>query len=103
MTNAFRLERDHQHAGIVLAESVGCFCLRTNAPKATYSTPGLPDVLIFLPRGKGILLWEVKRVGGKSSDRQILVAAKAALAGIPLVTGTEEDLQRALELAGLIA
>ena len=102
MSDAFLRETDHQHAGIALAEACGCFCLRTNGPRMTYSTAGLPDVLIFLPRGKGILLWEVKRPGGKSSDRQTLVAAKATLSGIPYVTGTEEDLRSALELAGVL-
>lgn len=102
MPESLLKEIDHQKAGIALAEACGCFCLRTNSPKVTYATPGTPDVFLFLPRGKGILLWECKGPKGKSSDAQIRVAAAAAVSGIPHVTGGVEELRAALELAGLL-
>lgn len=102
MSDAFMRETDIQRECTVLLQSVGAYVLRTNQPRASFVSAGLPDLICFLPRRKGILLVECKKRGAKQSDIQILVGAKAAQAGVPLVVGGPEEVRTALEIVGLI-
>ena len=97
------LERDVQREGMLLLQSLGAFCLRTNQHRQSRVSPGLPDVIALLPRRKGVLFWEAKGPKGKQSDAQILVEARCAQAGVGYVCGGLQELRAALELAGLLA
>ncbi len=102
MTDLLR-EVDVQKQGTELLQSLGAFVLRTNQPRQSRVSPGLPDVIALLPRRKGVLFWEAKGPKGKQSDAQILVEARCAQAGVGYVCGGLAELESALRLAGLLA
>ena len=99
---AFQRETDEQKLGTELLERIGCFVFRTNQPRASRVTPGLPDVIALLPRRLGVLLWEAKSATGRQSDAQILVESRCRDSAVPYVCGTVADLTVALEGLGLV-
>ena len=96
------LEKDVQREGMLLLQSLGAFVLRTNQPRQSRVSPGLPDVIALLPRRKGVLFWEAKGPKGKQSDAQILVQARCAQADVPYVVGGLDELTFALQHLGLL-
>ena len=96
------LERDVQRQIKDLLEAVGGFVLRTNQNRASRVSPGLPDIICLLPRGKGVLFVEAKSAKGKQSDSQILVERKCAEANVAYVCGGVSEVRAALALAGLV-
>ena len=101
MTDLLR-EVDVQKQGTELLQSLGAFCLRTNQPRASRVSPGLPDVIALLPRRLGVIFWETKRPGGRQSDAQILVEARCQQAGVPYVCGDLQALRAFLVERGLL-
>ena len=95
-------ETDVQRRIKVLLESVGGFVLRTNQNRASRVSPGLPDIICLLPRGKGCLFVEAKSRHGKQSDSQILVERKCVEAKVAYVCGGEDEVRHALQIAGLL-
>ena len=81
-------ERAIQRQVIRLLRGVGCgvYVIGTTRPRGDYQgtcqTPGLSDLLVFLPRGLGVLFAEVKAPGGRMRREQALfrMACEACLA-----------------------
>jgi hypothetical protein len=109
------LEKAEQANGVALLYKVGCprvYVLGTHRRKAesdhgTHQTPGISDVIAFLPRVLGVLFWEVKARGGKSSDEQaelaeLVRACTAAGLGVHYCLGTYDDLIAWLMSVGLL-
>jgi hypothetical protein len=71
-------ERAEQASGVQLLRAVGArvWVLGTTRPKGDYpgtrQTPGICDVVAVLPRGMGVLFWEVKAVGGRFRPDQLV-------------------------------
>lgn len=69
-------ERHEQRAIVQLLSTVGCrvFVLGTTRPRGdfhgTCQSPGLCDLLAFLPNGGGLLAIEVKAPGGRLRPEQ---------------------------------
>ena len=69
-------ERAEQRAIVQLLSTVGCrvFVLGTTRPRGdfhgTCQSPGLCDLLAFLPNGGGVLFVEVKAKGGRLRPEQ---------------------------------
>lgn len=81
-------ERAIQSRIVALLRSVGCavWVLGTTRRRGDYQgtmqTPGLPDVLAFLPRSQGVLFVEAKAPGGRLRPAQ----ADFRACCLPLVT-----------------
>jgi hypothetical protein len=71
------LEKTEQGSGCQLLLTLGAavYVLGTRRPKgedqSTRQTPGISDVIAFLPRATGVVFWEVKAVGGRMSPEQV--------------------------------
>ena len=102
MTDLGLRETDVQRQVTELLQSVGAFVLRTNQPRASRVSPGLPDIICLLPRRLGVLFVECKSKTGKQNDAQILVEARAAHAGVPYVLGGIEEVREWLTTAGIL-
>ncbi len=99
----FYTERDIQADVIALYETVGGYVSVTSVGKRSVIRPaGFPDLVVLLPRGKGTLYHEVKTVGGRQSEGQVLFAARARDAGEPYVLGGVSEAREALEGLGLL-
>lgn len=92
-----QLEGAQQAQGVALLRSLGgaVYVLGTRRPRGdhqgTCQTPGVADVLCFLPhRGSGVrtfMCWEVKASGGRLRPEQIAFQAHCFEAGVAHVTG----------------
>ena len=79
--------------------------------KGTGQTPGIPDLLVFLPkRGSGLFgghphqLWiEVKAVRGRLSEEQKAFRDWCALAGIPHLVGDLDTVRAYLQAHGYLS
>ena len=90
-------EKSVQAQGVALLRSLGgaVFVLGTRRPSGDYQgtrqTPGLPDVLAFVPhRGSGartFVAWECKVPGGRVRPEQREFAGLCFEAGVAHVTG----------------
>lgn len=85
-----------------LFRSVGAFVYSTSQNRPSRVAVGLPDLIVLLPRGLGVVFFETKAPKGKQSDSQVLFEARCAQSGTPYVCGGLEEARAALELAGLI-
>lgn len=76
-------EKVEQQHVVGLLRSLGCTVWVTGVRRragdyqGTMMTPGLPDVLAFLPRGLGLLFVEVKAARGRMSAEQANFRASA--------------------------
>jgi len=107
------LEKTEQGAGCQLLLTIGAavYVLGTRRPKgedqSTRQTPGISDVITFLPRTKGVLFWEAKAAGGRMSPEQaafrtiVTLCARAGL-GIHHVLGGCNALTDTLSTLGLL-
>lgn len=99
------LEKTEQANSVKTLYSVGCprvYVLGTRRKKTdtdhgTHQTPGISDIIAFLPRALGVLFHEVKAKGGRMSDPQIelrdlVELCTAAGLGIYHCVGTYDDL-----------
>lgn len=93
-----RLEKHEQADGVQLLRTLGAavYVLGTVRAKGdhpgTRQTPGLPDVMAFLPPrglmyGAEFLCWEVKRAGGRLRPEQVEFQAHCRAAGVAHVVG----------------
>ena len=108
------LEKTEQANGVRLLYAIGCprvYVLGTRRAKGDYQgtrqTPGISDVICFLPRVLGVLFWEVKAKGGKPSEAQaelaeLVTACQTAGLGIHYCVGTYDDLIAWLTAFGLL-
>lgn len=93
-------ERAIQAAGVKLLRSLGAavYVLGTTRPKGDYhgtmQTPGLPDVLAFLPMQgvRRLLVWEAKAPKGRLRPAQAQFAQYCHDADIGHVVGTHDAL-----------
>lgn len=82
--------------------AIGAFVVWTSQYRASRVTPGLPDLLILLPRGKGIVLQEVKRPGGRQSAAQKAFQDRCADAGVRYVLGGVDAAWHVIEELGFV-
>lgn len=110
-------EKQEQAAGVKLLRllraevyTLGTVRARGDHP-GTRQTPGLPDVLCFLPapprwgadpQERRLVVWEVKCVGGRVSPEQRRFAEVVRDARIDYVLGTAAELARWLAAEGYI-
>jgi hypothetical protein len=90
-------ESAEQEQGIALLRSLGATVYRLGVRRrkgdhpGTMMTPGLPDVLAFIPHrasaGRTFLAWECKAPGGRVRPEQAEFAARCFEAGVAHVTG----------------
>jgi hypothetical protein len=113
-----RLEKHEQAAIVRLLRSVGAtvYTLGTTRPRTdshhgTRQTPGLPDLLAFIPTGRdgyprALVAVEVKRAGGdahkKRSPEQREFAALCADADVAYICGTIDAVLALLQARGLV-
>lgn len=83
-------EKETQHAVRRLLASVGARVWDTSQPFRAKITPGLPDLLAFVP-GRGLVFIECKRPGGKQSPAQREFQAECEAAGVPYVLGGVDE------------
>lgn len=107
------LEKHEQAAGVGLLAWLGAkpYALGTARRKGDYQgtnqTPGISDVIAFLPRTKGVLFWEVKSQRGMPSVEQLelqalALACEAAGLGVFHCLGTFDALIAKLIAIGLL-
>lgn len=92
-----RLEKFEQQDGVKLLRSLGAvvYTIGTVRPRGdhpgTAMSPGLPDVICFLPRrgtaGRTLVVWEVKAPGGRLRPEQREFASLCFDAGVSHCTG----------------
>ncbi len=90
-------EKAQQEQGIALLRSLGATVYRLGVSRragdwqGTMQTPGLPDVMAFLPhRGSPVrtfVCWEVKAPGGRLRPEQLEFQARCFDAGVAHVAG----------------
>lgn len=83
--------------------AIGAFVVWTSQYRASRVTPGLPDLIILLPRGKGVVLHEVKRPGGRQSAAQKMFQERCHDAGVRYVLGGSDQAWHVLEELGLVS
>jgi hypothetical protein len=105
---AARLEKTEQAQTVQLLTAIGAavYTIGTRRPRgtrcpscgtfvaesqSTRQTPGIPDVLAFLPRPPiGVVFIEQKRSGGRLSPAQEAFRARCAVAGLAHLVGTRD-------------
>jgi hypothetical protein len=105
-------ERVEQAHGVKLLRSLGAqvWVLGTTRPKGdfhgTCQTPGISDCVVALPRGLGMLFWEVKSAKGRlrPEQEQFRLACMACEAPnqVHYVTGDANALIEWLMMLGLL-
>ena len=107
------LEKTEQSSGCRLLLTLGAalYVLGTRRPKGEYQgtrqTPGISDVIAFLPRTKGVVFWEAKASDGRLRPEQwafrtiVLLCERAGL-GIYHVVGGYDALIAFLVRLGLL-
>jgi hypothetical protein len=107
------LEKTEQASGCKLLLTLGAavYELGTKRPKGDYQgtrqTPGISDVIAFLPRTMGVIFWEAKAAGGRMRPEQwafraiVLMCERAGLR-IYHVLGGYDALIAALIRLGLL-
>ena len=88
---------------VALFKSVGAYVHPTSQYRKSRIPPGLPDLIILLPRKKGIVLFEVKTGDGRMSEKQLEFAYRCEDAGVPYCVGGVEIAILVLRGAGLLA
>ena len=88
-----------------LYESVGGKVYNTSGQRMFGNTPGLPDLIVFVPlKGRRIVLWhEAKAAKGKANEAQLMFRALADEAHTVHVTGGLEEARIALVTLGVLA
>jgi hypothetical protein len=115
-----RLEKDEQHDTVRLLQMIGArvYVLGTRRPRGTRcpscgtfvaahpgtcQTPGLPDLVAFLPRPPlNAVFIEQKRGGGRLSPDQEAFRQCCRSAGVAHLVGTRDDIVAALTHAGYL-
>ena len=82
--------------------ALGAFIAWTSQYRPSMVTPGLPDMIVLLPRGKGVLFHEVKRPGGRQSPAQKAFQESCETAGVRYVLGGADAAWHALEELGMV-
>jgi hypothetical protein len=96
-------ERDVQRQVVRLYESFRCIVYSTANPRRTFSTPGIPDLLVFSPVASRFWLHEVKAERGRVSDEQRAFEELCGSCGVGHVLGGVEEAKRHLQAIGLMA
>ena len=86
-----------------MLEAMGCACYVFSESRATRITPGIPDVLFFLPNGRGMAWWEAKTIDGVVSEAQFGFEEHCLRCGQPYVRGGLPELTAFLRGLGIIA
>lgn len=82
--------------------AIGAFVVWTSQYRASRVTPGLPDLIVLLPFGKGVLFHEVKAPGGRQSPAQKIFQQRCEMGGVRYVLGGADDAWHVLEETGVI-
>lgn len=83
-------------------EKAGCFVAVFSQGRKTRQTPGIPDLLIFVP-GRFLPWWhETKAPGGKQSPAQVTWQARCETVGMSYVLGGLPEALAHLKLVGLM-
>ncbi len=107
-----RLEKHEQADGVQLLRTLGAavYVLGTVRPRGdhpgTCMTPGLCDVMAFLPMGVGerqFLCWEVKSATGRLRPEQAAFREHCVSAGVDYVVGDLNALMKWLVSAGYLS
>jgi len=88
---------------VALFKSVGAYVHPTSQYRKSRIPPGLPDLIILLPRGKGVVFFEVKALFGKMSEEQLAFMGACEMAEEPYWCGGVEEARLCLRMAGLLA
>ena len=103
MTEFPPLERDVKADCIALWEAAGCKVWDTSSRRESPIRPaGFADLVVFMPRGGGVVFHEVKRPKGKQSDGQILFQATCLASNVVCIVGGLDEARAALTLAGIL-
>ena len=87
-----------------LYRTAACEVVRFSQPRATFQTPGIPDIRVYCVRKRCSWWHEVKRPkGGKQSDEQKLFQAMAERCGETYILGGWEEAYAYLRQLGVIA
>lgn len=106
------LERDVQRAVVQLFEACGGIVYSTSQgyrhePGGTRCTPGLPDLVVFIPRRKVCVFWETKRgkwaPRSKRTNEQIAFGNYCAACNQAYGFGGVEEAKTLLRGMGMVA
>lgn len=89
-------EKAVQHQVRRLLEAHGAAIYDTSQPFAAKITPGVPDLIAFLPRC-GLVFVEVKAPGGRATPAQLEFRERCLAAGVHHVLGGVEAVRTFLE------
>lgn len=95
-------EREIQRRVVALFRSAGCYVAVTSQNRTSRVSRGLPDLIVLLPRGKGIVLFECKGLGGKLSKDQLEFANAAHYARVEFQWGGVGEAEELLVNKGLL-
>ena len=96
-------EKQTQAAVKRLYRDIGAVCYDTSQPFRAKITPGVPDLLVFLPRKQEFWMHEVKSPTGKQSPAQHLFESACILSAIPYVCGGVDAALAHLKAIGVVA
>lgn len=99
------LEKSVQVRVIAVYEAVGCDVAVTSPGRkgGTWQTPGIPDLYVFPPVGRGLPFWhETKRPTGRQSAAQVKWQALCEARGVGCVVGGVEQALAYLRRLGLV-
>lgn len=103
MTAAPASERAVQQAVAALYRGVGAVVASTSQPRASRVTAGLPDLIVLLPRGRGVVFHEVKAAGGRQRAAQAEFQTACRMADVPYVLGGVAEARAVLVDIGLLS
>lgn len=91
------LEKEEQWECMKIYRAFGCIVYSTSQSRAAKVSPGIPDLLVFLPRAHQFWYHEVKRqVGGEQSPAQREFQEYCADCGIAYILGDRSVAQQQL-------
>ena len=89
-----QLERDELRRVRKTFELAGAFVYRTSQhrkPMHSAPEPGIPDLIVLMPAGRGAVFFEGKVAGNRLRPDQELFERRATRAGVPYVVGGNDE------------
>lgn len=98
----WQTERTIQRAVVKLFRSVGCEVAVLSQVRPSRVARGLPDLYVFPPRLVAPFWMEVKGLGGKPTEDQLLWQEACELRGVPCILGGVPEAKAYLQRIGLL-